>query len=150
MPQNIIDTVFPVTQGEGFKPNETPPFSPGPGIGNANSSIVKANEVVPGAGVPAQSFKKTAASVSAPNSTAAGAAAPGVSAANDSPKDDSNNDSGNGPVTATRTTVALGTVDGGLSQPGGVPVSVTQNNVAGQVFQQPGGGLVPTYDGGMH
>lgn len=150
MPQNILDTVFPMTQGEGFKPNETPPFSPGPGIDNVNSSVVKANAVAPGAGVPTPSFKKTAASVSAPNSTKAGAVAPGVRVADDSPEDDSNDDSGNGPVTATRTTVALGTVNGGLSQPGGAPVNVTQNNVAGQTFQQPGGGLVPTYDGGAH
>ena len=27
MPQNIIDTVFPVTQGEGFKPPEILPLS---------------------------------------------------------------------------------------------------------------------------
>ena len=150
MPQNIVDTVFPVTQGEGFKPNETPPFSPGPGIGNANSSVVKANEVAPGAGVPAPSFKKTAASVSAPNSVAAGATGVGLGAADDSPEGDSNGDSANGPVTVTRTQTALDTVNGGLLGPGGTPVNVTQNNVVGQTFQQPGGGLVPTYDGGAH
>ena len=81
---------------------------------------------------------------------AAGARGPGVGVVDDSPEDDSNGDSANGPVTVTRTQTALDTVNGGLLGPGGVPVNVTQNNVAGQTFQQPDGGLVPTYDGGAH
>jgi len=151
MPQNIIDTVFPVTQGEGFKPPEIlPPFSPGAGIDNANSDLVKANEEAPGVGVPAQSLSETPASVSAPNSVAAGAEAPGVGVADDSPEDDSNDDSQDGPVKVTSTIVALGTTDGGLFQPGATPVDVFQNTIIEQVFQQPGGGLVPTFNGGAH
>lgn len=151
MPQNIIDTVFPVTQGEGFKPNEIlPPFSPGAGIENENSDLVKVNEEAPGVGVPAQSLKKTPASVSAPNSIDGGAVAPGVGPANDSPTDGSNDYSVDGPVGVLRTKTALGTVDGGLFQPGGTPVDIIQNTVIEQVFQQPGGGLVPTYNGGAH
>lgn len=146
MPQNIIDTVFPVTQGEGFKPNEIlPPFSPGAGIENENTSVVKANEVAPGVGVPVQSFKEIPASVSAPNSVDGGKVAPGVGVANDSPEDDSNLDSNDGPVTVTATKVSLGTVDGGLLQPGGTPVNVVQNDIAKQVF---GNGVVQNVNGG--
>jgi hypothetical protein len=135
MPSNIIDTVFPVAQGFDSVPTEVhPPFSPGAGTNNENESVVKAGEEAPGVGVPAQSFEEIPASVSAPNSVAAGAEAPGVGVADDSPQDDSNLDSGDGPVTVKTTNVALGTVDGGLLQPGGTPVNVTQNNVATQVF----------------
>jgi hypothetical protein len=151
MPQNIIDTVFPVTQGEGFKPNEIlPPFSQGAGVNNENSDLVKVNKEAPGVGVPAQSLSEIPASVSAPNSVTAGAEAPGVGPANDSPTDNSNDNSGDGPISVLRTKVALGTTDGGLFQPGATPVNVTQNNVIEQVFQQPGGGLVPTINGGEH
>ena len=135
MPQNIINTVFPVTQGFDSVPAEVrPPYSPGAGINDVNESVVKAGEEAPGVGVPSQSFKRTPASVSAPNSVAAGAEAPGVGATNDSPEDDSNHDAGDGPVTVARVETALGRVDGGLLMPGGTPVFVGQNTVANQVL----------------
>jgi hypothetical protein len=144
----IINTVFPVRQGEGFKPNEIlPPFSPGAAINDTNSDLVKVNEEAPGVGVPVESRLKTQASVSAPNSIEGGAMAPGVGPANDSPTNNSNANSADGPITVTTTKVALETVDGGLLQPGGVPVNVTQNNVAGQVF---GNGVVQNVNGGLH
>ena len=146
MPQNIIDTVFPVTQGA-LAPNVTDPFSPGPGVSNFHPAGVEANAEAPGLGVAAQSpsFKETPASVSAPNQTRAGAVAPGVGDANDSPVDDSNDGSGRGPVGVTTEGTALGQVDGGLFMPGGAPVNVVGNQVATQVF---GTGVVQNVNGG--
>lgn len=153
MPQNIIDTVFPVTQGAlgslTLAPNVTEPFSPGPGANNAHPVGVEANTQAPGLGVAAQSpsFREIPASVSAPNQTEGGAAAPGVGDANDSPVDDSNDGSGNGPIDVRAVGTALGRTDGGLLQPGGTPVNVVQNQVATQVF---GNGVVQNVNGGAH
>lgn len=137
MPQNIINTVFPVNQGfDSLAAEVKPPFSPGAGIDNVHPVGVEAGDVAPGVGLAAEnpSFKETPASVSAPNQTFGGAVAPGVGDVNDSPTDDSNLNVGDGPVGVLRTETALGFVDGGLFMPGGTPVSVTQNYVAGQVL----------------
>ncbi len=137
MPQNIINTVFPVNQGFDSVPTEVrPPFSPGAGINEVHPVGVEAGDAAPGLGVAFEkpSEKGTPASVSAPNSTAGGAEAPGIGVANDSPEDDSNLFAGDGPVGVLRTETALGRVDGGLLQPGGTPVNVTQNTIANQVL----------------
>jgi hypothetical protein len=150
MPQNIINTVFPVYQGFDSVPTEVrPPFSPGPGVKNTHPVGVEAGDVAPGLGTAADSPSegRTPASVSAPNSTAGGAEAPGVGAPNDSPQDDSNLDAGDGPVGVLRTETALGTVRGGLFEPGRTPVFVGQNNVAGQVL---GVGNPQNVMGGIH
>jgi len=148
MPQNIIDTVFPVTQGA-LAPNVTDPFSPGPGTNNEHPAGVEAGSQAPGTGVAAQSpsFKGIPASVSSPNQTTGGAVAPGTGDVNDSPRDDSNDGSGNGPIGVRTTGTALGQVDGGLLMPGGAPVNVVQNQVATQVF---GNGVVQNVNGGRN
>ena len=137
MPQNIINTVFPVNQGFDSVPTEVrPPFSPGPGVRNTHPVGVEAGDVAPGVGtaVDSPSEGRTPASVSAPNVTAGGFKAPGVGNVNDSPGDDSNQNVGDGPVGVLRTETALGTVQGGLFGGQGTPVFVGQNNVAGQVL----------------
>jgi hypothetical protein len=137
MPQNIINTVFPVRQGFDTVPTEVhPPFSPGAGINEVHPVGVEAGSVAPGLGTAINnpSKKSTPASVSAPNSTAGGAEAPGVGTPNDSPEDDANLNIGDGPVGVLRTETALGTVRGGLFGGQGTPVFVGQNNVAGQVL----------------
>jgi len=146
MPQNIIDTVFPVTQGA-LAPNVTDPFSPGPGANNTHPVGVEAGSEAPGLGVAAQSpsFKEIPASVAAPNQTEAGAVAPGVGVTSDSPSDDSNDGSGDGPVGVLRTGTALGRTDGGLLMPGGAGENVVQNTIATQVF---GTGVVQNVNGG--
>lgn len=148
MPQNIINTVFPVTQ-EALAPNVTDPPSPGPGANNFHPAGLEVNTEAPGLGVATQSpsFGEIPASVSAPNQTEAGAAAPGVGDANDSPVDDSNDESGNGPIDVRAAGTALGQVDGGLFMPGGAPVNVVQNQVATQVF---GSGVVQNVNGGRN
>lgn len=51
MPQNIINTVFPVLQGFDSVPQEVrPPFSPGAGIGEVHPVGVEANAAAPGVG----------------------------------------------------------------------------------------------------
>ena len=137
MPQNIVNTIFPVRQGFDSVPTEVrPPFSPGPGINEVHPVGVEAGSVAPGVGTAFDkpSERGTPASVSAPNVTAGGAKAPGVGAVNDSPQDDSNQNVGDGPVGVLRTETALGTVQGGLFGGQGTPVVVVQNNVAGQVL----------------
>lgn len=62
MPQNIINTVFPVAQGFDSLPAEIiPPFSPGAGANNFHPAGVEANAQAPGVGLPVQvpSFVKT-------------------------------------------------------------------------------------------
>ena len=153
MPQNIIDTVFPVTQGAPgsltLASNVTDPFSPGPGANNKRPNGVNAGDEAPGLGVASQSpsFREIPASVSAPNQTEGGAVAPGVGDADDSPADDSNDGSGNGPIGVSFVGTALGRTDGGLLQPGGTPVNVAQNQVAVQVF---GNGVVQDVNGGRN
>ena len=146
MPQNIIDTVFPVAQGA-LAPNVTDPFSPGPGTNNKLPNGVNAGDEAPGQGVATQSpnFKTTPASVSAPNQTEGGAVAPGVGSVNDSPNDDSNNGSGDGPVGVVRVGTALGRTDGGLLMPGGAGNNVADDRIATQVF---GTGVVQNVNGG--
>lgn len=136
MPQNIINTVFPVNQGFDSVPTEVrPPFSPGPGVGEIHPVGVEAGDVAPGVGTASDNpSKKSTASVAAPNLTAGGFRAPGVGSVDDSPEDDSNLDSGDGPVSVLRTETALGTTRGGLFGGQGTPVFVGQNNVAGQVL----------------
>ena len=143
---NIIDTVFPITQGA-LAPNVTDPFSPGPGANNFHPAGVEANAEAPGLGVAAQSplFKEVPASVSAPNQTEAGAVAPGVGDANDSPVDDSNDRSGCGPIDVQVVGTALGRVDGGLLQPGGAGQNVADDRIATQVL---GIGIVQNVNGG--
>ena len=60
MPQNIINPVFPATQGA-IAPNVTDPFSPGPGANNLHPAVVEANAQAPGVGLPVQvpSFTRT-------------------------------------------------------------------------------------------
>ena len=53
MPQNIINPVFPVTQGA-LAPNVTDPHSPGPGANNSHPAGVEANTQAPGVGLPVQ------------------------------------------------------------------------------------------------
>jgi hypothetical protein len=146
MPDNLIDTVFPVRQGA-LAPNVTDPFSPGPGANNEHPAGVEAGATVPGFGTarPVPSILSTPASASAPNQTEAGAVAPGMGVADDSPEDDSNDNSGDGPVSVARTGTALGRVDGGLLMPGGTPVNVVDDRIATQAFAQ---GIVPTVNGG--
>lgn len=149
MPDNIINTVFPVRQGFDSVPTEVraPAFPGTGGVNDQNSDLVKGNEFAPGLGVPAEPFGSTPASVADPNSTPGGLRAPGQGAPDDSPTDDSNSFSADGPVTVQAVGTALGRVDGGLLQPGGAPVNVTQNNVASQVFGQ---GAVQNVNGGSH
>ena len=135
---SIINTIFPVNQGFDTVPAEVrPPFSPGAGINEVHPVGVEAGNVAPGVGVAVErpSEKSVPASVAAPNSIPGGFAGSGVGGANDSPTDDSNLDSGDGPVTVARTETALGTVAGGLLQPGGTPVNVGQNTIVNQVFR---------------
>lgn len=148
MPQNIIDTVFPVAQGA-LAPNVTDPFSPGPGTSNTRANGTNAGDEAPGLGVAAQSpsFKEIPASVSAPNQTSGGAVAPGVGDVNDSPVDNSNDGSERGPVSVRDVGTALGQVNGGLLMPGGAPVNVVQNQIATQVF---GNGVVQNVNGGSY
>lgn len=55
MPQNIIDTVFPVRQGFDSVPADVrPPKSPGAGANNVHPAGVEPNQQAPGRGVPAQ------------------------------------------------------------------------------------------------
>ena len=134
---SIINTIFPVNQGFDTVPTEVrPPFSPGAGIDNVHPVGVEAGDIAPGGGVAVErpSEKSTPASVSAPNSTPGGFVAPGVGSVDDSPTDDSNLNSGDGPIGVLRTETALGTIAGGLLQPGGTPVNVGQNTIANQVF----------------
>jgi hypothetical protein len=153
MPQNIIDTVFPATQGAPgsltLAPNVTDPFSPGPGANNAHPAGVEANTQAPGLGVAAQSpsFGETPASVSAQNQTEGGAVAPGFGDADDSPVDDSNDGSGCGPIGVRVVGTALGRTDGGLLMPGGAGANVVQDRVATQVF---GNGVVQNVNGGSY
>ena len=52
MPGNIINTVFPVTQGFDSVPTEVrPPFSPGAGINETHPVGVEAGDLAPGVGV---------------------------------------------------------------------------------------------------
>ena len=136
MPQNIINTIFPVNQGFDTVPVEVhPPFSPGPGINEVHPVGVEAGDVAPGLGTALDNpTKKSIASVAAPNSTAGGFRAPGVGNVDDSPEDDSNQNVGDGPVGVLRTETALGRVDGGLFGGVGTPVFVGQNTIAGQVL----------------
>jgi hypothetical protein len=54
MPQNIIDTVFPVTQGFDSVPKEVrPPASPGAGT-NEFFPVTEGQTLAPGIGVPAE------------------------------------------------------------------------------------------------
>ena len=134
---SIINTIFPVNQGFDTVPTEVrPPFSPGPGIDEIHPVGVEAGDFAPGVGVAVEkpSEKSTPASVSAPNSIPGGFDAPGVGGPNDSPEDDSNQNAGDGPVSVLRTETALGTIAGGLLQPGGTPVNVGQNTIANQVL----------------
>ena len=150
MPQNIINPVFPNTQGFDSVPTEVrPPFSPGAGVNNTHPVGVEAGSVAPGLGTAKNSPSEggTPASVSAPNVTAGGAKAPGVGAVNDSPQDDSNQNVGDGPVGVLRTETALGTTRGGLFGGQGTPVGVITNNVAGQVL---GVGNPQNVMGGIH
>jgi len=146
MPQNIIDTVFPVRQGA-LAPNVTDPRSPGPGANNAHPAGVEAGSEAPGLGVARQSpsFRAVPASVAAPNQTAGGAVAPGVGVADDSPRDDGNDGSGDGPVGVTTVGTALGRTDGGLLQPGGAGQNVVDDRIATQVF---GVGMPVNVNGG--
>jgi hypothetical protein len=146
MPENIIDTIFPVTQ-ETLAPNVTNPFSPGPDANNFHPAGVEANTKAPGLSIAAQSpsFREIPASVSAPNQTEAGAVAPGVGDVNDSPVDNSNDGSGNGPIDVRAVGTALGRVDGGLLQPGGAGQNVVDDRIATQVF---GIGLPQNVNGG--
>ena len=51
MPENIINTVFPVRQGFDSVPAEVrPPFSPGAGINEVHPVGVEANAGAPGVG----------------------------------------------------------------------------------------------------
>lgn len=62
MPQNLINTVFPVTQGFDSVPTEVhPPFSPGSGANNFHPVGVEANSLAPGVGLAVQvpSFTRT-------------------------------------------------------------------------------------------
>jgi hypothetical protein len=62
MPQNLINTVFPVAQGFDSVPKDArPPFSPGAGSNNAHPAGVEANTQAPGIGLPTQvpSFTRT-------------------------------------------------------------------------------------------
>ena len=150
MPQNIINTIFPVRQGFDSVPTEVrPPFSPGPGVNEVHPVGVEAGDVAPGLGTASDNPSKGGgpASVSAPNLTAGGFRAPGVGSVNDSPEDDSNQNVGDGPVDVLRTETALGRVDGGLFGGQGTPVFVGQNNVAGQVL---GLGNPQNVSGGIH
>jgi len=148
-PTSVINTIFPVYQGlDGLPVEVKDPYSPGPGVNNAHPVGVEAGDVAPGLGVASESpaFGKAPSSAPNPNITNGGTRAPGVGAVDDSSKDDSNFNSGHGPVGVLPTNTALGTVDGGLYQPGGTPVNVNQNYVANQAF---GLGLVPTFQGGV-
>ena len=149
MPDNNVNLTFPVRQGFDSVPTEVraPAFPGLGGVNDQNSDLVKGNELAPGLGVPAEPFGSTPASVSDPNSVPGGEVAPGLGPVDDSPADDSNNFSADGPVTVEAAGTALGRVAGGLLQPGGTPVNVTQNNVAGQVF---GRGVVQNVNGGSH
>jgi hypothetical protein len=110
------------------------PFSPGAGIDNFHT-VIEASDVAPGTGVPAENFKSTPASVAAPNQTFAGEVAPGVGVAADHNQDNANDDAQDGPVTVLLNTEAsLGRVAGGLFEPGGCPVAVTENTIASQVL----------------
>ena len=125
------------------------PASPGAGIDNEHPVGVEAGNVAPGVGVASASpaLGRSPSSSPNPNIINGGTMAPGLGAVNDSTDDNSNNDSGHGPVGVLPTKVSLDpVVDGGAYQPGGTPVSVTQNNVAGQTF---GLGLTPTFQGGV-
>jgi hypothetical protein len=54
MPQNIINTVFPVYQGFDSVPTEVKqPSSPGPGINEVHPVGVEAGDVAPGIGTAA-------------------------------------------------------------------------------------------------
>jgi hypothetical protein len=59
MPQNIINTVFPVLQGA-LAPNVTDPPSPGPAANNFHPAGVEPGAQAPGVGLPVQvpSFTK--------------------------------------------------------------------------------------------
>jgi len=51
MPENIINTVFPVRQGFDSVPREVkPPFSPGAGINEVHPVGIEANAGAPGVG----------------------------------------------------------------------------------------------------
>ena len=124
-------------------------FSPGAGINNFHTTV-EASDLAPGLGVPAEdpTFKSTPASVSAPNQTFGGRVAPGVGVAADHDEDDSNDFAQDGPVKVLLNTEAsLGRVAGGSYEPGGTPVFVGQNAVAGQVL---GVGFPQNVKGGIH
>jgi hypothetical protein len=149
MPQNIINTIFPVRQGFDSVPTEVrPPFSPGPGVSEVHPVGVEAGSVAPGLGTASDNpSKRGIASVAAPNRTAGGFRAPGVGSVDDSPEDDSNQNVGDGPVNVLRTETALGTTKGGLFGGQGTPVFVGQNTIAGQVL---GVGNPQNVKGGIH
>ena len=137
-----------VAPGVGIAETVKEPSSPGPGVNNEHPVGVEAGSVAPGRGVASESpaFGKAPSSAPNPNITNGGAMAPGLGAVNDSADDNSNNDSGHGPVDALHTNAALGVVEGGTYMPGGAPINVSQNYVAGQAF---GLGLPLTFQGGV-
>jgi hypothetical protein len=150
MSTTIVNTIFPVTQGFDSVPADVrPPYSPGAGANNSHPAGVEAGTEAPGLGLAAQSppLSRSPASATAPGQTDAGAEAPGVGDADDSPRDDSNNGSEHGVVGVRAAGTALGRTDGGLLQPGGVPVNVVQDQVATQVF---GSGVVQNVNGGRN
>lgn len=149
-PTSVINTIFPADQGfDGLPVEVKDPYSPGPGVNNEHPVGIEAGSVAPGLGVASSNpaLGKAPSSSPNPNRTSGGAMAPGLGVADDSSEDDSNVDSGHGPVSVLPTKTALTTVDGGQFMPGGTPINVSQNNVAGQAF---GLGLTPTYQGGAH
>lgn len=55
MPDNIVNTVFPVYQGFDSVPaTVAPPYSPGPGTSEVHPAGVQANDLAPGVGLPTE------------------------------------------------------------------------------------------------